>query len=637
VVAGSVLPFGLVFYLALKGGGYDAVVYSQVGIAAWWLVLLGALVGVLPVARIRPAAWLGLGLLFAFAAWTALGIGWSESAERSLAEVGRVAAYLGVFSLALAVQGRDGLRRTVGAVAAAIALVGALALLSRLHPAWFPADDAARALQGVRERLNYPLNYWNGLGALMAIGVPLALALAARARTLSVRALAAAAIPVLSLTAFYTLSRGGIAAGAIGVIAFIALYPRRLAMLPTLLVAGGGAAILIAGAVQREALADGLHTAAASSQGDEMLAMTLVVCAGAALVQVAIGLAARYGVGPRPDVPRPAAVAFLGAVAAVAVGLAVGLSGELSERWEEFKKPGTPGPGIERLESTQGSFRYQVWESAVDANATDPIVGIGPGTFEYWWAREKDIDTYLRDAHSLYLETLGELGIVGLALVLGLIGTVLAVGARRAFRGGEEGRAMLAGATAGCVAFAVAATVDWVWELAVLPVAFLLLSAAILGPRRAPPRSGEGPDATPPPAALPIGVRAAVVAVAAASLVAIAIPMAKTAFVRESQQDADAAALGPALSKAGDAESVEPFAARPRLQQALVLELSGDLDGAAAAAREATREESDNWRNWLVLARLEAERGRAAEAVDAYRKARSLNPQSPLFKRGGVQ
>jgi cytochrome c-type biogenesis protein CcmH/NrfG len=132
-------------------------------------------------------------------------------------------------------------------------------------------------------------------------------------------------------------------------------------------------------------------------------------------------------------------------------------------------------------------------------------------------------------------------------------------------------------------------------------------------------------------------IRAAVVAVAAASLVAIAIPMAKTAFVRESQQDAGGAALSAALSDARDAESVEPFAARPRLQQALVLELSGDLDEAAAAARDATREDPDNWRNWLVLARLEAERGRAADAVDAYRKARSLNPRSPLFQRGETQ
>src|SRR5687767_1364878 len=86
------LPFVLVAYLGLKGGGYDTVVRSEVGIAAWWLVLCGAAVGALPATRVTRLGWIGLGLLFAFAAWTALGISWSESSERSMAELGRVLA-----------------------------------------------------------------------------------------------------------------------------------------------------------------------------------------------------------------------------------------------------------------------------------------------------------------------------------------------------------------------------------------------------------------------------------------------------------------------------------------------------------------------------------------------------------------
>jgi hypothetical protein len=632
-LAGTVLPFALVVYLALDGGGYDSLVYSQVGIAAWWLLVLGALVGVLPFARPRPAAWLGLGLLTAFCVWTALGIAWSESAERSVAEVGRVAAYLGVFALALAVQGPDGIRRTVKAVAAAIALVGALALLSRLHPAWFPTDETASALGLTPERLNYPLNYWNGLAALMAIGIPLVLAVAANARTLVARALAAAAVPVLALTAFYTLSRGGIVAAGVGVTTLLVIYPRRLALMPTLLSVGGGTAILIAGAVQRGALADGLDSAAARSQGDEMLAMTLVVCAGVALVQVAIGLAARHGLGPRPSVSRRTTLAVLGTAAAVALvaGLASGMPGKLSDRWEEFKHTGSPGQGVERLESTRGHLRYQVWDSAVDASAGDPITGIGPGNFEYWWARHKSVGTFARDAHSLYVETLGELGIVGLALILALVGSVLVVGSRRAFRGREDGRPMLAGATAACFAFAVAGAVDWVWELAVLPVAFLLLSAAILGGGRLARDGIPGAAPVGRTGALPIPLRLGLVPVAAACLLAIAIPMAGTAFVRDSQEHADAGELGAALDDARRARDIEPFAARPRLQEALVLEASRDVDGAAAAARDAIRAERSNWRNWFVLARIEAERGRKRRAVEAYREAASLNPRSPLF------
>ena len=64
-----------------------------------------------------------------------------------------------------------------------------------------------------RERLSYPLNYWNALAALIAVGLPLMLQVATGARSIAVRALAAAAMPAMVLAAFFTLSRGGIAAG----------------------------------------------------------------------------------------------------------------------------------------------------------------------------------------------------------------------------------------------------------------------------------------------------------------------------------------------------------------------------------------------------------------------------------------
>src|SRR5262245_37528228 len=70
------LAFSLVTYLALSNGGYDVVVRSQVAVIAWWLVLLGALAGVLP-ARFGARAWVAIGLLAAFAAWSALAATWS--------------------------------------------------------------------------------------------------------------------------------------------------------------------------------------------------------------------------------------------------------------------------------------------------------------------------------------------------------------------------------------------------------------------------------------------------------------------------------------------------------------------------------------------------------------------------------
>jgi hypothetical protein len=366
-----------------------------------------------------------------------------------------------------------------------------------------------------------------------------------------------------------------------------------------------------------------------------MLAMTLVVCAGVGLLVAAVGLASRYDIGPRLTVTRRAAGwTFVGAAAAaIAISVAAGLPGTLSDDWHTFKQPAGPtSTGATRFDSATGNGRYQYWSAAVDANATDPVKGIGPGTFEYWWAQHGTLAGFVRNAHSLYFETLGELGIVGLALILGLVLLPVAEGARRALRSVGDARARLAAATASGAAFVVAAGIDWAWQLAVIPAAFLLLSAAILGftPRR--DQSASEPHLTSTRQGWPVPGRIVGAGVSLAALVAIAIPLASASSIQASQADVRSSQLGPALDQARTAANVQPYAATPRLQEALILELQGNFDAAAVDARAATRAEPTNWRTWLVLSRLEAERGNAQASVRAYRQAKSLNPRSVLFQ-----
>ena len=623
------LPFLLVVYLGLRGGGFDEIVRSEVGIAAWWIVLLGAAVGVLPLARLSRGAWIALGLFAAFAVWTGLAVGWSESAERTLDELGRVAALLAVFALALSVQGAAGLRRAVGAVGAAIALVSGVALLSRLHPAWFPDLELPELLPGGQSRLHYPLDYWNGLAAFAAIGIPLLLTLATAARSVAIRALAPALVPALALTIFFTLSRGGAAEALIGLAVLFAIHPRRLTLLGPALAAGAGSASLIAAASQRDALVDGLLTQQAADQGNEMLVMAVVVCLGVGLIAAALVTAERHGIGPTIRVSRSRVAAGAGVLAAVAlvVALAAGVPGELSDRWDEFKDPTLAGEGANRFDAASGSGRYQLWDSALDAGASEPLLGIGPGTFEFWEARNGSLPGFARDAHSLYLETFGELGIIGLLLILGVVAAPFVVGIRRLRTARAGGRMMLAGGLGACAAFAAAAAIDWAWELTVLPVAFLLLAAAVVArPSRDEVTRTEGGIA-------PGLARFVMPALAVAGGIAILIPMAGSEAIRDSQASVTAQNLPGALGDARTAGDIEPFSASPSLQQALVLELQGDVDGAVAAARQATEDEPTNWRTWLVLSRLEAKNDNPAESVAAYREARDLNPNSPLFDR----
>jgi len=136
-------------------------------------------------------------------------------------------------------------------------------------------------------------------------------------------------------------------------------------------------------------------------------------------------------------------------------------------------------------------------------------------------------------------------------------------------------------------------------------------------------------------AGLRIPMRCGFAVVAVIALIAIAIPLASTALIRESQSDAVAGSLNAALSKARTAQNVQPEAATPRVQQALLLESMGEYGPAAAAARAATEREPTNWRTWLLLSRIEAQNGEPDAAVRDYRQARALNPNSIIFNAPG--
>ena len=623
------LCFGLVAFLGIEGGGYDPLVHDQVGIGVWWVLVVGVLVGALP--RLGPSrlALLALGLLAAFVLWTALSLVWTESAERTWAELARLLTYLGVFSLALLVRAPRETQRLVSALGAAIVLIALLALLSRLHPDWFPsADQTARLLADSRERLSYPINYWNGLGALIAIGFPLLFQISAAAKTVVVRALAAAALPAMALAIFLTLSRASIGAAAIAVVVFIAVSNDRAPKLLTLTVAGLGAGVLIALATAREEVHHGLINATAQSQGDELLLFSLLICGAVALFHAAVSKALIDGRRPAWTVPsRDLSLAALAALAVMVVIGAVALDApsRASDALDEFKGGGNAGTGTERLNSFAGESRYALWRSALNENETAPLIGTGAATFEYWWTRDAAGEEAVQDAHSLYLQTLGEVGMIGAALLAAFVALILGAGTLIVVRSDSEQRSQLAAALAGCVAFFLVVAVDWTWQIPVLPVAMLLLAATLVmapGPWRSSLTFLRR---------LPVRVLCAIAGLAA--IAAIAVPLAATSLIDSSESAVRSDDLAAALADARSAENVQPGAATPRLQLALVLELQGDLAAAAEAARAATERESTNWRTWLVLSRIEAKRGHVDAAVAAYREAKSLNPLSPLFDR----
>lgn len=598
---------------------------SELGVGIWALVIAGALTALLPAGRISRLGLIFAVLLLALSVWTGLAILWSDSAERTAVELARVTTLAGVFALGLmVVRGPADLRKVVGAIGAAIGVISVAALGSRFLPDLFGPDVVAQGLPAEADRLNYPLTYWNGLAALVAMGAPICLWAAADARRLVLRAAATAILPAFVLTVYYTLSRGGAVELLLGVAVLLALHPRRLALVAPLTLAAIGSAVLIWGASGREALADGLVDTTAKSQGLEMLAITLAVMATIAVAATLIQGAIQRDqlVIPSPQVAIPKKWIATAAAVTIVAGVALGAPGEVSDRWEQFKTPATPGGGSARLANLNGSGRVQWWESAIDANASAPILGIGPGSWEYWWARgDGGVPGFVRDAHSLYLEMLGELGIPGLililALVLGLVGVSASNGLRA--RDDTERTALHAAATAALAVFAIAAAIDWVWELTVLPAAFLLIGAAAIRARESAPEPHDR------------RTRVALVAVGVLAVATIVPPMLNASAIKASKDAVDDGDAPAALANAQRAESVLPFSAEASLQQAQVLQLAGELDAAREAAIEATEEEPVNWRNWFALAEIEEQRGDEEAAAAAAARARQLNPRSTVL------
>src|SRR3954453_2447092 len=162
-----------------------------------------------------------------FAGWALLSGGWSDSPARALVESNRATLYLLMLVfVGLHARGPGRLAGLLRWVALAIVVAGAAALLTRLLPTTFPTKAGVN-----QSRLAFPLTYWNAMGVVTALGVILTAALTASEREPAwVRVAAAAALPVIAVTLYFTFSRGGIAVAIAGVALYLVLaHPRGLA------------------------------------------------------------------------------------------------------------------------------------------------------------------------------------------------------------------------------------------------------------------------------------------------------------------------------------------------------------------------------------------------------------------------
>jgi hypothetical protein len=599
-------------YVAAEGGAYALIPRTETSVLVWWTLGLGVVLGLFP--RARPTRILTIALLSAtgLIAWMALSLLWTESPERTVIELTRTVGYLGVV---LAV-GWSFNRRAwrAGAVAMTCAAVGVclLALTSRLAPSVLASPLTGEVLL---RRLSFPLNYWNALGCWAAMTLALTLAWSAHAPRWPARGAALAGACVAASVTYLTYSRSATGAELLAVAIVIALARHRwLAAAHGLVVAAGTGAIVLA--IRAEpAIARG-------SGGDGGAVVALVVAVVAAACLLAARVTWRVGLerlrAPSRHSRRAVGLALIAALFA-AVGAGPALAGRA---WDSFHRatPAVVGDPAGRL-ATLGGTRSALWRVALQSFEHHPLGGTGAGTFEFAWNRSPDRSYFVRDAHSLYLESLGELGLPGTLLVVALLGTLLAGAVRTTLRAPDAaGAGAGAGIAAAVAAFCVCAGVDWMWESTAVTAMALALGAlaATAGARQAPRLRP---------------VRRLPVAVPMLLALAVQLPVLTAAVqLRSSQQAARAGEMDRAVAAATTSVQIAPWQASGYLQRALVLEALGLRRRAAADARRATDREPANWQHWLILARLEAESGAVDAAVAHVRRAAALNPRAALFR-----
>jgi hypothetical protein len=436
--------------LAFASGGFFDRPRAVAGLAAWALVALLAVTAA-PLPRAR-ATWAALAGLAGLTAWSAVSLGWAPLSEPARDDVGRLVVYLGaLLASAMAWSSRRDARLVEPLLAAGALGVALYALSGALLPGLIDLDESATAAG----RLEQPLTYWNAMGALAAFGLTLAIRVAGdRDRPPPLRAAAAAAAAPFGMTIYLTFSRGAIAAVVVGVAVLLALCPTRDQ--------ARAAAI---------ALGAGLASAVAASLGDAVANVALAL-----LAALAAGLQLR---GARAE-PR----AYTLPRRAVAAGIAVAiLAGAPLAAVALDRGAAETGATASRLDDV-GSNRYAYWEVALAAWWDEPLRGSGTAGFRVDWLRERDVDEPVRDAHSLYLETAAELGIVGV-LLLALLAGGIAAGAVGAVR---RDRQLAAGSVAALAVFAVHAGIDWDWEMPAVALPALVVAGALL--RTADGRTG---------------------------------------------------------------------------------------------------------------------------------------------------
>lgn len=480
----ALAPAALI-YLSFNAGGYFPSAPGFVAVVFAQALILRTTLAAKPFEGLQRTLAIPLVALTLYAAFQLTSALWSHASAHTLDSFARTLLYVLAFVLFGSVRfTRERANWLLRALFASLAVVCLIGLVSRVLPHTWPTASSF-----FNDRLNYPLTYWNAEAMVAAIVLILGFHLTAhRAEHPGVRVAAAAIVPAVAATLLLTFSRGAMGVAVVGLLAYCLLT--RFSTLPTALIAvAPPVAIAIRTAWDATALATRHPTSpTAISQGHHVAVVVLACMVGAALLRVALLLVDRrvaeltfVRTPPRRLVPL--AVAASAGVVLVVVALAAGAGGFANREYDKFVE-GNHEPHVtqtrDRLTDPANNGRLPLWKAALEIYDTQKLRGTGAGTYQQYFPRYRHETGYVVDAHSLYLQSLAELGVVGFALILVVVLSIL-VGLALRIRGPD--RPLYAALFAVSLAWALHQMIDWDWQMpAVTLTIFMLVGLALARP-----------------------------------------------------------------------------------------------------------------------------------------------------------
>lgn len=590
----GISTFAVISVLAVADGGYFPKAW---GVGFLLLCGIAVAIVVLPSIQLSLLELLMLASLAGLVAWTALSTLWSTDPGQSMLEVQRALLYLSGTGGLLILARRGSTFIVLAAVASACVSVSVYALAVRLYPDVFGAPPVGRFNSFP---LSDPVGYSGALGLMAAMGLLLTLGVATSANGAILRGIAGAALVPLASALYFAASRAALGALAIGFAVAVASEPTRRKFV--------GAAVL---ALTLPAMSAWV-SACTDALGKPGIPLDEVARAGHRLAVVLILFAAitaaLVGGSLRMRRAPPLRLACLTLVVGVVLtGLGLGWVDRAGP--PQLQTTSIVGDDLaSRLASTSLHGRLTLWSVAWRSVKDEPLLGTGAGSFARSWLQYRPAHGEVRSAHNVYLETLSELGPLGLALLL----VVLAVPLLAATRARQE--RLIPVAAGVWIAYIVHAAVHWDWEMPVLTLGALVCAGAILVAAR------RNACVLRPRRLSRIGILGAIAALCGfvfAGLVGnVAFEKAITAAAIGSTTDANAQARRAILWM--------PWSGEPWRLVGELARGEGNTVLARASFRQGLKQDPHNWRLWIDLASITSGQARA----NAVEQATRLNPHS---------